>query len=187
MRAFLAIELPGDVVAALLRLQAGLPVGRPVAEENLHLTLAFLGDQPEAALEALHYELEAIRAAPFRLGFSGLGAFGGDRPRVLFADLRPSAELTALHGQVMRALRRAEVAVPRERYHPHVTLARFGGGRDRGAGPAQAQRLRDFIARYGDISAPRFPDFDVTGFGLYRSTLHPQGAQYDLLAHYALI
>lgn len=180
VRAFLAIDLPGDVVAALTRLQAGLPVGRPVAEENLHLTLAFLGEQPEEALEALHYELETIRALPFALGFSGLGAFGGDRPRVLFADLAPSAPLTALHGKVMRALRRAEVTVPRERYHPHVTLARFGGG----AGPREAALLREFVARYGDTPVP---EIDVTGFGLYHSVLHPRGAQYDLLARYDLM
>jgi len=179
VRAFLAIDLPEEVSAALTRLQAGLPVGRPVAEENLHLTLAFLGDQDEVALEGLHYELDALRAAPFALRFSGLGAFGGDRPRILFADVAPEPALTDLHRRVIGIARRAGIAVPRERFHPHVTLARFGNG----AAPDVAARLRRFLTEHGD--AP-LPGFGATGFGLYESTLHPSGVRYELLARYAL-
>ena len=180
MRAFLAIELADEVTEALTRLQAGLPVGRPVAAENLHLTLAFLGDQEEVALEGLHYELDTIRTAPFALRFCGLGAFGGDRPRVLFADVAPEPALSDLHRRVMSALHRAGIAAPRERFHPHVTLARFGNG----AAPDAAARLRRFLTDYGDTP---LPGFGVTGFGLYESTLHPSGVRYELLARYELV
>lgn len=180
MRAFLAIDLPDEVCAALTRLQAGLTAGRPVAEENLHLTLAFLGDQEEVALEGLHYELDTIRAAPFALRFSGLGAFGGDHPRILFADVAPDPALTDLHRRVTGALHRAGITAPRERFHPHVTLARFGNG----AAPEVAVRLRQFLTDYGD--AP-LPGFGVTSFGLYESTRHPSGVRYELLAHYELV
>lgn len=178
MRAFIAIALTGEVTGELARLQAGLPAGRPVAEENLHLTLAFLGDQEEVALEGLHYELDKIRTAPFALRFSGLGTFGGDRPRVLFADVIPDPALTDLHRRVNGALRRAGIAAPRERFHPHVTLARFGAG----ANPEVADRLRRYLAEHG---APMLPDIAVSDFGLYESTLHPSGVRYELLAEYA--
>lgn len=179
MRAFVAIDLPEAVTAALARVQSALPAGRPLAQENLHLTLAFLGDQPEAALEGLHYELDVIRAAPFALQLSGLGVFGGDRPRVLFADVAPEPALTDLHGRVKGALHRAGIVAPRERFHPHVTLARFGAG----AAPGVADRLHRFLADHGDTA---LPGFAVTGFGLFESVLHPSGAQHELLAHYAL-
>ncbi|GAA6202328.1 RNA 2',3'-cyclic phosphodiesterase [Aquicoccus sp. SU-CL01552] len=179
MRAFIAIDLPEEVTAALVRLQSLLPAGRPVAEENLHLTLAFLGDQSEAVLAALHFELETIRVQPFALGFSGLGVFGGDRPRILFADVGTEPALADLHRRVTGALHRAGVAVQRARFHPHVTLARFGSR----ATPGTAARLHRFLSDHGDTPLPSFP---VTGFGLYESTLHPSGARYNLLARYPL-
>ena len=49
MRAFLALDLPQETRDALIRVQADLPVGRPVPCENLHLTLAFLDEQPHYA------------------------------------------------------------------------------------------------------------------------------------------
>ncbi len=179
MRAFVAIDLPEEVTAALVRLQSMLPAGRPVAEENLHLTLAFLGDQSEVALEALHDELESIRVQPFALRFLGLGVFGGDRPRILFADVGTEPALADLHRRVTAALHRAGVVVQRARFHPHVTLARFGTR----ATPEAAARLHRFLSDHGDTP---LLSFSVTGFGLYESTLHPSGARYDLLARYGL-
>ncbi|MDF1718324.1 MAG: RNA 2',3'-cyclic phosphodiesterase [Antarcticimicrobium sp.] len=179
MRAFVAIDLPEAVTAALARMQSMLPAGRPVAEENLHLTLAFLGDQEETALEALHYELEGIRVQPFALRFSGLGAFGGDRPRILFADVGTEPALIDLHRRVAGALHRAGIVVQHARFHPHVTLARFGTG----AAPKTAARLRRFLSDHGDTA---LPGFAVAGFGLFESVLHPSGARYELLARYAL-
>lgn len=180
MRAFLAIDLPEDVIEALTRLQRLLPVGRPVPTGNLHLTLSFLGDQPEELLQELHFTLETLRAAPFELRLSGLGCFGGRRPRVLFADVAPSEPLMRLQGQVAAAVRRSGIRLPREHYHPHVTLARFGNG----AGPRDAARIGDFIADFGSVVLPRFT---VTGFALYRSTLHRQAARHEELARYDLV
>lgn len=180
MRAFVAIDLPEEVSGALERLQAVLPVGRPVPPENLHLTLAFLGEQPEDALEELNFELEAIRQPPFELRFDGLGAFGGDRPRVLFADVAPNPALSGLRRRVVKALRRAGIAPSKERFHPHVTLARFGER----AAPEVAARLRRFVA---ETSADTVPGFPVTGFGLYASTLRPTGARHELLARYEFV
>jgi len=62
MRAFLALDIPENTVAALTRLQTAIPFGRPVPEDNLHLTLAFLDDAPEAELEDLHELLTGLRA-----------------------------------------------------------------------------------------------------------------------------
>jgi len=179
MRCFLAIALSDPAIAALTRLQTGLPLGRPVAPENLHLTLAFLGDQPDAALEALHEELERLAVPPFSLRFTGLGTFGGLRPRLVFADVAADPGLMTLQAEITRALRRAGLVPPKERFHPHVTLARLKTG-----GPREAEALRGFIARFGETPLPEVP---VAGFGLYRSTLHPKGARYDLLASYGAI
>ena len=180
MRAFVAIDLPEEASGALERLQAALPVGRPVPPENFHLTLAFLGEQPEEALEELNLELEAIKQPPFELRFDGLGAFGGDRPRVLFADVAPNPALSGLRARIVKAVRRAGMAPPKKAFHPHVILARFG---DRAA-PDVTARLRRFVAETSASPAPGFP---VAAFCLYASTLHPTGARHELLARYEFV
>lgn len=176
MRAFIALPVPDDVADAAGRLQAMLPTGRPVAPDALHLTLAFLDDQPEPVLQDLHFELDTIRAAPLTLRFTGLDIFGGPRPRILMATIAPDAGLDTLHRQVSAACRRAGITLQRRKFHPHVTLARFG--------PADSPAaLSRFLTDHG---ATPLPDCHLTEFALIASTLHPDGARYDDLARYPL-
>ncbi len=177
MRAFVALDLPEDVVAALSRVQARLPVGRPVQPDNLHLTLAFLDETPLAALKALDEELSASRWPRFDLVLSGLGCFGGDRPRLVFADVAGNPALSDMHRRVVAAARRAGIVLPRRRFHPHVTLARLRSGAD------TAARLHGFFAADGGFALPGFP---LRSFSLYRSDLRPGGAVYEVLARYEL-
>jgi 2'-5' RNA ligase len=72
MRAFLALPLPDTICDALERLQESIPGGNLIPPENFHLTLAFLGEQPEHALEDLHFSLEAFRATAFGVHLKGL-------------------------------------------------------------------------------------------------------------------
>lgn len=81
MRCFLGLALPDPVLDLLERLQDEIPVGRQVPWENLHITLSFLDEQPEARLEALHQELLRLKAAPLQLELRGLGVMGGQKPK----------------------------------------------------------------------------------------------------------
>lgn len=175
MRAFVAIPVDGAAAEALLALQARLPVGRPVAPDNLHLTLAFLGDQPEALLADLDARLSLLRRPAFTLRLAGAGTFGGKSPRGLHAGLRPCPALTDLRAAVARAARSAGVALAHRRFRPHVTLLRLR--------PHEAARLAPALAATAGWQGPDWP---VRGFGLYRSTLLPEGARHDLLAAYPL-
>ncbi|MBT8456826.1 MAG: RNA 2',3'-cyclic phosphodiesterase [Rhodobacteraceae bacterium] len=176
-RAFLAIPLPDDVIDALTRVQQGLPEGRAVAHDNLHLTLVFLGDVGAEALEDLHDTLSAVRAGPITLRIDGLDLFGGERPRSLWARVVAGPELGALQTRLESTARRAKIDVPRRRFVPHVTLARFrpGGG------------VSDGFHRYlVDRAGFALPAFDVHRFSLYTSTLYEDGPVYDVLAEYPL-
>ncbi len=179
MRTFIALPLPDHVCETLSVLTSRLPVGRAVPSENLHLTLAFLGDEPEAVIEAAHEAMETVHARAFELQLHGFGTLGGRVPKVVHIGARPNPALSDLHRTIRSRLHGAGLMLPRERFLPHVTLARLPAA----PAPDEMQRLAGFLAAHGDMSIPAFP---VTGFTLYRSTLRPDGAVHDPLAHYLL-
>ncbi len=122
MRLFVAIQLSREMKTALIDAQnamfdRGLR-GNFSPEENLHLTLAFIGDYPEAqpVLDAL----SAVHFAPFDLKLGGIGCFGD----LWWAGLEESAPLAAVAGRVRRALAENDIPFDRKRFSPHVTLVR---------------------------------------------------------------
>lgn len=178
-RAFVALALPAEVRDALEEVQAGLRHGRLVPAENMHVTLAFLDDQPEDRLEALHEALSEVDLPAPELRITGLEAYGGRRPRLIFAALEKSKPLRELRAAVHRAARCASIELPRERFRPHITLARLPRHLSEAALPE--------LAAYLDASAGfRPPTFLPQHLGLYASHLTPEGPLYHPLAHYPL-
>lgn len=179
IRAFVGIPLPGEIIRPLTMAQAGMPLGRPVPPENMHITVAFLGEHPEPLIEDVHFALDRIRAPGFDLSLSGIGMFGNDRPRVLYAEVRSEPALSRLREKVLQAARGAGLRLDRERYSPHVTLARFNAGLK----GEDAQEIRDFAARRMGLRAG---PFRVGEFLLFRSSLGRNGPIYEELAAYQL-
>ncbi|WP_343082320.1 RNA 2',3'-cyclic phosphodiesterase [Ostreiculturibacter nitratireducens] len=179
IRAFVAIEPSGETLDGVEALQDRLRIGRAVARENLHVTLAFLGEKREDDLEELHHALSSIRAEPFRVRLSGLDFFGGRSPRVLAALVAPEPRLQDLHDKVRRAARAAGMELARERFRPHLTIVRFREGLH----GAALHEARETAAREALLTVP---DFHVGEFHLYRSTLRRDRPVHDILATYPL-
>ncbi|WP_226625080.1 RNA 2',3'-cyclic phosphodiesterase [Alloyangia pacifica] len=179
MRAFLALPLPEPLIPSLLAVQEAVPVGRAVPEENLHVTLAFLGDVEEPELRELHFELEGQALPGCWLRLAGLESFGGRSPKLLAAAIAPEPGLSALHGRMVRACRAAGIALERRRFRPHVTLQRFGAGL-RGEGLARLERA---VAAQVALTSGAEAAEELR---LVASTLTPEGAVYDTLAAYGL-
>ena len=179
MRLFAAIDVPPVIRSALTRLQSDLRVGRLVAPENLHVTLAFLDDQSLQTAEILNETLAGISASCFDLRVAGLDVFDRAAPRLVCASVEPSEDLTALRNKVRSAARAAEIDLRRERFRPHVTLARFPRSMPR----PDLDKLGAFLEAHGDF---RLDPVRIERFGLYRSILGPDGPVYDLLADYPL-
>jgi 2'-5' RNA ligase len=179
MRLFLALTPPDDVLDRLEALQAEIPLGRLVPRENLHLTVAFLGEVARPDAEALHDELTRIATPAIAVGFANLGTFGRPDPTSLHVAAAGSAALTALHRKLRAAAHAAGIVPDRERFHPHITLARFG----KGLGPDGTQRLARFLSVWGAVALPGFTAEIVT---LFDSHLAKDGARYEELATYPL-
>ena len=99
IRAFLALPLPESVIAHLALVQTRMRLTRPVPRENLHITLVFLGEQREDALEELHLAIEGMALPGFWLHLDGLAVFGGDNPRNLHAAIAAEPGLTRLQSR----------------------------------------------------------------------------------------
>jgi 2'-5' RNA ligase len=179
MRSFVALQVPEELTAPLLAVQAAIPEGRPVPPENLHLTLAFLGEVAEPALDLLISDLADRRLPSCRIVPRGLALYGGSDPKLLAVDMEPLPDLLDLQAQVVRAARAAGLDLKRERFRPHVTLVRFGRGLS-----AQGQAV--LHRRLAEIGTPDLPDGLARQAALFASTLRPGGAEHEPLAVYRL-
>ncbi len=177
IRAFLALSLPDDVADILMDIQDGVRNARWVEQDNLHLTLAFLGDCTPSELTELDTELGRIRMEPFDLELAGVGAFGGGKPHTLYAGIAPSEPLSRLHAKIDRLMRDVGVGGERRKFRPHITLARCGGG----VIPAQALEWTRHHARFS------YQPFDINGFALYRSDLGTGAPIYTELVQYPFL
>jgi 2'-5' RNA ligase len=177
MRAFLAFDIPDATADALLRLQSTIPMGKPLPEDNLHLTLVFLEDAPEPALEDLHTLLTGLRWPPVPIRFTGLDSFTELDRGLVFAAVDRTEALQGLHDRLAALCRSAGLDLPRRRFRPHVTLTR-------------ANRRPSGVARDRLAAAlgprPDLPGFTAQAVTLYQSTLTPRGAIHDPLAAYPL-
>jgi len=179
MRLFLAIDLPEEVKDDLAAVQGDLTVGRRTDPDTFHLTLAFLGDQDEAFAEELDLEMQGLSAPGFDLALAGFDTFGGTTPAVLVAGVAEAGPVTELHRAVRRKVRAAGLELDRERFRPHVTVARF-----RKRLPAEAlEGIRIFLARNAGYRGAAFPVRDVV---LFESALSSAGAVHTELARYPL-
>lgn len=168
IRLFTAVELPGELRRRMALLCTGADNARWAPEENLHLTLRFIGEVAEDVAEDLAAELDAVRAEPFPVTLSGAGHFeSGRRVRTLWLGVEKNDALTALYDRIDAAVLRAGLPPEGRRFHPHITLARFRNGR-----PAA---VRDWLAANGMFRA--FP-FMVESFVLFSSHLRSKGALY---------
>lgn len=185
MRLFVAIDIPEEVRSALsaaaTKLKAAAPDARWVRPESLHLTLKFIGEQPEEKLPVIRGALEAVQGvAPFTLAMYGLYFFPDKRfPRVLAAFVHGETghrEAAELAKRIELQLSAVGIAREERTFRGHLTLARLD---PRGKHDAWETALADMIRR-------EWGQFPVGEFHLYRSELRRGGAVYTKLASFAL-
>ena len=186
-RVFLAVEVPGNVRAALTGPVGSLEPLREVvrinAVERIHLTLHFLGHIPRTDAERLPIALAPVVVGHprFHLAAEGVGAFPSlGRPRVLWAGIAGAGlpRLVRLQADLGDALRNAGLTLE-DRFHPHLTLARVV----RPPKATERTLLREWSSRWGPTS---FGEVPVDRVSLMRSQLGGGPARYTTLATFDL-
>jgi RNA 2',3'-cyclic 3'-phosphodiesterase len=124
-RLFAAIPIPPDIALTLDRVRQPTPGAFWIPTTDMHLTLRFVGDIGKGEAREFAEELARIELPAFSLKLEGLGSFGGDEPRVLWAGVRPNEQLETLARACDRAARNAGLPPDGRTWKPHVTLARL--------------------------------------------------------------
>jgi 2'-5' RNA ligase len=184
VRLFFSLPLPGPVRDALRPpIDAARAVGRGVSFgkiEQLHFTLAFLGEQPEARLgAAMAAAEEAVRGLEgFDLAIGGAGAFPSTgRPRVLWLGVpRGGSQLVDVAHRLSSELRQRGFDLEDRPFRAHLTIGRVRPGGDREARSALT------ALRSGELAS-----FRVDGIRLVQSVLGAGGATHTELRSFPLV
>ena len=124
MRLFVSVNFDNDTVEHLYKgaetLRQNSISANISRRENLHLTLAFIGEVPSTkqAIDALN----SVEASAFSLILKGYGEFGNGN--VCFAKTEKCKELLSLADMVRSSLISRNLHIDTKPFRPHVTLAR---------------------------------------------------------------
>lgn len=176
IRLFTAIPIPADIRYTLHAMGQSLPGAKAVAEEQIHITLRFIGEVEGSIYKDIQESLRTIETPPFRVCIQGVGHFPPrGKPRVLWAGLQPTDELIRLKRKIDTRLFDCGLPPDNRKFSPHVTIARIAG--------TPLQRVTRFLAGNAFL---QLDDFPVDGFNLYSSKLSPKGARHTMEARYPL-
>jgi 2'-5' RNA ligase len=176
-RLFAAIPLPDSVRSDLALLQTRIAGARWVKQEQLHLTLRFIGETIDADYQRCREALAAAVIPLFNLQLKGIGHFPPrGAPRVLWAGVTDCPELLVLQKRIEKSLTTAGLPADKHAYTPHLTLARLERTPPREVG--------EYIVANNLFKSEVFP---VTEFRLYSSKLNPGGVVHTVEAVYPLV
>ena len=179
LRTFIALEVPAEIQQALGVVQDELGSGQDkikwIALRNIHLTLKFLGQVPEADLSTVKTLIAeaAKKGSVIQAVIKGVGAFPSARaPRVVWAGITAGGEeIKQLSAFLEEGL--AKLGFPEEKrsFKPHLTLGRVKYIKDPAA----------FIEKMGGFKEKIIGKIRINSISLFKSTLTPKGSIYEVL------
>jgi 2'-5' RNA ligase len=174
-RLFVAIRPLEHIRDLLIDAMDDSPDFRWQDDEQLHLTLRFVGEVDRPVGDDLAVALGGIRGDRFSVRINGVGRFEQRSAGALWAGVEPKEPVAALAAKVERACQSVGLEPERRAFHPHITLARWKGRRTR--------EVESFLERRsGLMSEP----FEVERFILFESRLSRHGAHSEEIAAYPL-
>jgi 2'-5' RNA ligase len=174
-RLFVAIRPPEPIRDLLIDAMDESPDFRWQHDEQLHLTLRFIGEVDRPLADDIAAALTRIRAERFSVRIAGTGRFEQRNSGSLWAGVEPKAPVAALASKIERTCVGLGLEPERRAFHPHITLARWKGRRSR--------EIADFLQRTRGLASE---PFDVSEFILFESRLSRHGAHYEEAASYPL-
>ncbi len=195
MRLFIALDIDDAIRDRMTRFVEGVqnfaPDARWMKPESLHVTLKFIGEQPDSAIDPIKHALATVATGYARNSLSRLRILSHRKVRPCFLDRHGSQPATGRARRPTIDDQTAALGIPKEDrpFSPHLTLARGAGGsgsprRSKQDGPNRVfQRLQEKLAA---LPTPEFGTMTPRDFFLYQSQLSPKGSNYTKLARFDL-
>ncbi len=194
MRLFIALDIDDAIRQRIARFVDGVrnfaPDARWVKPESLHVTLKFIGEQPDGAIAAIQSALQAIQCCATEIHFRGYGFFPtADSARVFWIGMEADPQLAALATAIDGKLPALGIKKEERAFSPHLTLARAGGGSGSPRwrkGDRLNRVFQTLQEKLAALPAPEFGSMTAREFFLYQSQLSPKGSKYTKLAAFGL-
>jgi len=173
-RAFISADIiPSEALVSVLRRLANSRADlKTVKPELMHLTLKFLGDAEESAIDEITVRiLKATEGLqPFKIRLKGMGAFPSmSSIRVVWVGIEDGEPLERIAENLDKSM--SELGFEREKrgFKPHLTLARTRSAKN--ISNVQEILMEDAATDYGEYTVDRIL--------LKKSVLTPNGPIYS--------
>jgi len=177
-RCFVALDLPGQVINEIRRIQFQLKKRikfncKYTEPENLHLTLKFLGEINDKAIDDVKKKLREIKFNNFDVSLGDVGIFQSRKSYVIWVDLNNKfvRKLQKLIDDKLKDLFKSEY-----RFMGHVTIVRS----------KKMKILSKELKHYLSTIKPKKVKFNISKFFLKKSELFETGPVYSDLEEYNL-
>lgn len=174
-RLFVAIRPPEPIRDLLIDAMDHGSDFRWQDDQQLHVTLRFVGEVERPIADDLAVALGRVTAPRLELHIAGVGRFEQRNSGALWAGVEPKAPLAALAAKIERVCQSVGLEPERRAFHPHITLARWKGRR--------AREVHSYLERTRGLSSEPFA---IDQFVLFESRLSRHGAHYEEVATYPL-
>jgi 2'-5' RNA ligase len=167
MRTFISIDIPEEIKKKIIEIQNKLPgfQGKLTEEENLHLTLKFLGEVDEEQIEKIKEKLKEIKFNKFETEIDSIGVFSENFIKIVWLHMTNCEELQK---QIDEKL--SDWFEKEDRFMGHLTIARVKNIKDK----------KEFLEQLGKIKIDKMK-FSVCEFKLMKSELEKDGPKYKIL------
>ena len=174
-RLFVAIRPPEQVRDLLIDAMDDSPALRWVGDEQLHLTLRFIGEVERPLANDIAAALQDMGSRAFVLRLSGVGKFERRNGGAIWAGVDPKEPVAALAAKVERALQQIGLEPEHRAFSPHITLARWNRG--------STEAVGGFLRQNANLRSEPFP---VERFILFESHLSRHGPHYEEVTTFPL-
>lgn len=194
MRLFIALDIPTairDHISVFIEGVTGFaPDARWAKPESLHVTLKFIGEQPDSALYQIKQSMSTIHGSTTEIHFRGYGFFPSAKsPRVFWIGVESSPQLAVLAATIDANLSSLGIEKEVRPFSPHLTLARAAGASGsprRSKTDAPNSIFHHLQEKLTARPSPEFGTMTPREFFLYQSHLSPKGSKYTKLAAFDL-
>ena len=147
--------------------------------ENIHITLAFLGDTEEKLLKDISSMLDKVcgNSGNFELTIRGTGVFRNiNDPRIIWTNIDHSEILLKLAEKILSGLTEMSIRLEDKPFKPHITIGRIKHLNSKGT-------FKKLTEQYQNTELQRL---HVNEVFLYESILLPQGPKYIPIERFKL-